>query len=497
MRIAVLHSRALSGIRAPSVQVEVHLTNGLPSFTLVGLPDTEVRESRDRVRAAILTAGFNFPAARLTVNLAPADLPKSSGRFDLPIALGILLASGQLRDARGILQYEFAGELGLTGELRPVRGAISAAFACAQDAKRLILPQISAQEAALAQLAPVFAADNLLQVCRWLEGEEDLSQALPPPLGDLPLYPDLAEVRGQFSARRALEVAAAGRHSLLLIGPPGTGKSMLAHRLAGILPPLSSAEALESASIQSLSRSGFDVARFGQRPFRAPHHTISAVALVGGGSDPRPGEISLAHMGVLFLDELPEFDRKVLEVLREPLETGQVCISRAGRQAEFPAKFQLIAAMNPCPCGYQGHPTRACSCTPDQVSRYRARISGPLLDRVDLAVEVPAVPADVLASRELGASSASVRERVMSAWERQMTRQGKANSELSGVELDEVCDLPETLKNFLTQAATRLQLSARAFHRVLRLARTLADLDGEMLPNQQHLAEAIQYRRQL
>lgn len=272
---------------------------------------------------------------------------------------------------------------------------------------------------------------------------------------------------------------------------------MLAHRLAGILPPLSSAEALESASIQSLSRSGFDVARFGQRPFRAPHHTISAVALVGGGSDPRPGEISLAHMGVLFLDELPEFDRKVLEVLREPLETGQVCISRAGRQAEFPAKFQLIAAMNPCPCGYQGHPTRACSCTPDQVSRYRARISGPLLDRVDLAVEVPAVPADVLASRELGASSASVRERVMSAWERQMTRQGKANSELSGVELDEVCDLPETLKNFLTQAATRLQLSARAFHRVLRLARTLADLDGEMLPNQQHLAEAIQYRRQL
>lgn len=497
MRIAVLHSRALTGIQAPSVQVEVHLTNGLPSFTLVGLPDTEVRESRDRVRAAILTAGFNFPAARLTVNLAPADLPKSSGRFDLPIALGILLASGQLRDARDVQRYEFAGELGLTGELRPIRGAISAAFGTASSQRSLILPHHSAQEAALAQVTHVLGVTDLKQVCRWIEGEEDLAQALPPTLGDAPVYPDLADVRGQFSARRALEVAAAGRHSLLFIGPPGTGKSMLASRLVGILPPLSPKESLESASVHSLSRQGFDVSRFGQRPFRAPHHTISAVALVGGGSDPRPGEISLAHTGVLFLDELPEFDRKVLEVLREPLETGQVAISRAGRQAEFPAKFQLIAAMNPCPCGYHGHPVRACTCTPDQVSRYRSKISGPLLDRIDLAVEVPAVPAEVLASRELGVSSAVVAERVHRAWVQQMTRQGRPNAELSGTELDEVCALPETLSQFLTNAAQRLQLSARAYYRVLRLARTLADLDASDVPTQRHISEAIQYRRQL
>ena len=494
MSLAVLYSRALAGMDAPLVTVEAHLANGLPSFTIVGLPEAEVKEAKDRVRAALQNAQFEFPMRRITVNLAPADLPKESGRFDLPIALGILAASGQI-EHKQLAGYEFAGELALTGALRPVRGGLAMALAVARDGRVFVLPAANAAEAALAESATVYPAESLADVCLHLAGRGELQRATPADgSGEYP-YPDLIEVKGQHHARRALEIAAAGAHSLLMCGPPGTGKTMLAQRLPGLLPPMTQQEAVESAAVQSISTGGFDAANWRRRPYRAPHHTASAVALVGGGGNPRPGEISMAMHGVLFLDELPEFERKVLEVLREPLESGRITISRAARQADFPARFQLVAAMNPCPCGYLGHHNGRCRCTPDQVARYRARISGPLLDRIDLQIEVPALSQEELMRQTPGESSATVRSRVVAARDRALTRQHKPNALLATREIDRHCQPDAPGEVLLRQAIARLGLSARAYHRILRVARTIADLAGEAAVGGSHVAEAIQYRR--
>ena len=502
MSLAVLRSRALAGLAAPEVTVEVHLAAGLPSFTLVGLPDTEVKEARDRVRAAIQNCGFEFPQRRITVNLAPADLPKESGRFDLSIALGILIASGQIK-APDLDGHEFVGELALSGELRAVRGTLAMCAAIRHEAgmdgstaRAFILPLESAPEAALIEGMSILPAKNLLQVCAHLSGRELLAPYAVSPAPTFAHYPDLAEVKGQAQAKRALEVAAAGGHSLLMSGPPGAGKSMLAQRLPGLLPPMTSAEALESAAVHSLAGS-FKLAHWNQRPFRAPHHSASSAALVGGGGTPRPGEISLAHNGTLFLDELPEFQRGVLEALREPLETGQINIARAARRAEFPARFQLVAAMNPCPCGWLGHPAGKCRCTPDQVARYRGKLSGPLLDRIDLMLDVPAVAEADLSARGDGESSATVRERVTAARSVQIERQGKPNARLSPDEVDRHARPDEAGAQLLKQAMARLSLTARAYHRILKVARSIADLAGIEQINSAHVAEAIHYRRGL
>lgn len=508
MALALVHSRALDGLNAPPVSVEVHLANGLPSFTLVGLADTEVKEARERVRAALQNSALEFPHnKRITVNLAPADLPKESGRFDLPIALGILAASGQI-DANRLGEAEYAGELSLAGDLRPVRGAIAMALALrrAGSARSLVLPQASAQEASLVPGLRVHSAVHLLDVVRSLLPTESADDTAVLPLAVAPCVTsaptlratiDLREVKGQLAAKRALEVAAAGGHSVLMCGPPGTGKSMLAQCFAGLLPSLSEAQALESAAVISLNGRPFDMAQWAQRPYRSPHHTASSVALVGGGSPPRPGEISLAHEGVLFLDELPEFPRMALEALREPLETGRIVISRAARQAEFPARFQLLAAMNPCPCGHHGSTLKPCCCSPDAVSRYQARISGPLLDRIDLQVEVPAMPVEALMQAPDGEPSATVATRVSIAQRLQHERQGCLNAALSGDALEEHCALDEATSRLLATAASRLTWSARSHHRVLRMARTIADLAASTSIQGAHLAEAIQYRRVL
>jgi len=496
MSLAIVHSRAQEGVAAPPVTVEVHLSGGLPGTSIVGLPETAVKEARDRVRVAIQSAQLEYPSRRVTVSLAPADLPKDGGRFDLPIALGILAAAGQLpKDALG--RYEFLGELALSGELRAVTGVLPAALKAVGAGRTLIVPRDNAAEAALIGAADVRAAASLLDVMAFLRGSADLPPAgAPPPGVEDTAAPDLADVRGQLHARRALEIAAAGRHHLLFSGPPGTGKTMLASRLPGILPPLSEAEALESAAVRSVAGVPIDFHKWKMRQFRAPHHTASAVALVGGGSQPRPGEISLAHHGVLFLDELAEYDRHVLEVLREPLESGRIAISRAARQAEFPAAFQLVAAMNPCPCGYAGDPSGRCSCTPEAVRRYRARISAPLLDRIDLQIEVPRVSLNELGANALGGeSTADVRRRVVAARDRQQARAGKPNVALDNREVQRDCPLAGSDRDLLVRSLDRLGLSARAYHRILRVARTIADLAAEESIRTPHLTEAIQYRR--
>lgn len=502
MALAVLRSRALAGMRAPEVTVEVHVGSGLPTFTIVGLADTEVRESRDRVRAALRNSGFEFPAGHITVNLAPADLPKESARYDLPIALGILAASGQLPNDK-LDAYEFAGELSLSGELRPIRAALAMSVAVqrtsGQRQRAFILPRANASEAALVPDARILPADSLLQVFAHFTATDAAARLVamsPVSVSASAKCADFADVRGQTQARRAMEIAAAGAHSLLMVGPPGSGKSMLASRLPGILPPMTQDEALDSAALQSIAGS-FCASRWQQRPFRAPHHTASAVALVGGGAVPRPGEISLAHHGVLFLDELPEFERKVLEVLREPLEAGHVTISRAARQTDFPCRFQLVAAMNPCPCGYLSHPQRACRCTPDAITRYQGRISGPLLDRIDMQLTVPAMSTAEMLDAPPGEPSVNIAHRVAVARERQIARQQTSNALLSSNQIDHHCQPDAGATTLLRAAIERLHWSARAYHRVLKIARTIADLEESTHISSAHAAEAIQYRRAL
>lgn len=496
MTLALAHSRARTGVHAPAVRVEVYLAAGLPAMHIVGLPEAAVRESRDRVRAAIQCALFEFPSRRVTVNLSPADLPKDGGRFDLPIALGILAASGVV-DVQALGRYEFLGELALTGELRAIDGVLPAALAAASAGRALIVPTGNGEEAALAGAVEAYTARTLLEVVAHLNGVK----TLPPALRNTdfsrpPACADLADVRGQLQARRALEIAAAGAHHLLFIGPPGCGKTLLASRLPGLLPEASEAEALESAVIASVSGQGLDLSQWRVRSFRSPHHTASAVALVGGGNGPRPGEISLAHNGVLFLDELAEWGRRALEVLRQPLESGVVTISRAARTSEFPARFQLIAAMNPCPCGWAGDPSGRCRCTVDAVLCYRARLSGPLLDRIDLQVSVPRLaPHEMRGDAPRGESTTAVRGRVITARDRQQQRSGKTNAQLTQAETEQHCALRDRDQALLERAMASLQLSARATQRILRVARTIADLDGSTDIGSGHLTEAIGYRQ--
>lgn len=494
--LAIVYSRASSGIHAPAVVVETHISSGLSAFSIVGLPETAVKESRDRVRSALLNTHFEFPCGRITVNLAPADLPKYGGRFDLPIALGILAATKQIPQKK-LAEFEFAGELALSGELRPIYGALPFALATRDAKRQLILPLENAVEAGLPGNLDIFPAGHLLEVCSHLLGEKLLtSHVSPTMIVSAPAALDLSEVRGQNHAKRALEIAASGEHSLLLVGPPGTGKTMLASRLPGILPPMTEQEALESAAVLSITDKPFDYASWNTRPFRSPHHTASSVALVGGSSPPKPGEISLAHHGVLFLDELPEFNRNVLEALREPLESGHITISRASYQAQFPAKFQFIAAMNPCPCGHLGNPNHHCQCTQEQIQRYQNRISGPLLDRMDMHIQVPPLPKGIFSNidKNLTETSADVRARVVKSRIIQYARQNKSNAFLTSKEVEKYCSVSSDDYSLLEHAMEKFGLSARAYHRILKVARTIADLAGSEAIHTEHLTESLSYR---
>lgn len=497
MNLAVVYSRASASITAPLVTVEVHISRGMPNLHIVGLPETEVKESRFRVRSALLNSQFEFPARRITINLAPADLPKEGGRFDLPIALGILAASGQIPPHK-LSDYEFIGELALSGELRPARGVLPIVLGAHQAKRILIVPRANSAEASLVRQAQVFSAEHLLEVCAYLKGRQTLpicENTAKKTISTAPL--DLSDVRGQTHAKRALEIAAAGKHSLLFIGPPGTGKTMLATRLPSILPALTEQQALEIAAVASVSQNGFDPNQWLQLPFRNPHHTSSNIALVGGGRPPKPGEISLAHHGILFLDELTEFNRHVLESLREPLESGQVTISRAAYQSIFPAQFQLIAAMNPCPCGFFGSAKEdRCLCTEQQVQRYLAKLSGPFLDRIDMQVQVPSFPAEMLATgaKEKKEESHIVKQRVEQARERQQKRQNKCNTELTVKELQSICDLEKSAEQLLAQVMQKYELSARVYHRLLKVAQTIADLAGSASISSMHISEALTYR---
>jgi len=493
--LAILQCRAQLGVTAPAVTIEVFLSGGLPKFSVVGLPEAAVRESKDRVRSAISSCKFEFPRERITVNLGPADMRKTGGRFDLPIALGILAAK-RLIPSNRFDSFEFYGELALNGDIRSVPGVLPAAIKAADAGHPIVVPKDNGAEASLVP-GEVYVANTLLEVTAFLRGTRELASAEPVPVcACITSNPDLADVKGQRLAKRALEVAAAGRHNILFSGPPGTGKSMLAQRLPGILPPMSDVEAIETAAVDSVLGRSFELSRWRQRPFRSPHHTASAVALVGGGSDPRPGEISRAHNGVLFLDELPEFSRHVLEVLREPMESGLITISRAGRQADYPARFQLVAAMNPCPCGYLGDPTGDCRCSAERVQNYRGKISGPLLDRIDIHMHVQRPPMGSLRpNAPAEEASAEVIRRVSKARSIQLDRSGVCNAELGGSDLKESFRAEEETWKLLDKAADKLALSARAYQRVQRVARTIADLAAKETVGKQHMAEALALRQ--
>jgi len=493
--LALVFTRAGVGVEAPEVVVEIHLSGGLPGMSIVGLPETAVREARDRVKAALLNAGFEFPQRRVTISLAPADLPKEGSRFDLPIALGILAASKQVSHKK-LENFEFIGELSLSGQLKPVKGILPVVIHACKAGRGLVVPAGNALEAGLADGENILQAGSLPDVVGWMVGRSELSPVIKGKLKTFSHSEDLSDVIGQHRAKRALEVAAAGGHNIIFSGCPGTGKTMLASRLPGILPPMQESEALEVAAIASISHRGLDLDHWHSRPFRAPHHTASAIALVGGGSKPRPGEISLAHNGVLFLDELPEFNRHVLEVLREPMESGQIAISRASRCETFPARFQLVAAMNPCPCGYLGDESGQCHCSSDLVSRYRGRISGPLLDRIDLHVEVHR-PKSFLIQHEgpKPESSDCIRKRVQAARAIQHLRAGSTNAQMDARGLKRHCRLASTDRDLLIVASKKHALSPRACIRILKVARTIADLDNGLSISTPHILEAISYRQ--